>query len=99
MAASSAIKKEKKAANSAMPLDAEKAVSSGIAVKTAQNVGTSSQKSALETDIIEAFKAEFKGMPYTELNVIVQCGRPSTPTYQEIELPMVAKLLEGYRSR
>lgn len=91
----SSTKKEKKAANSAMPLDAEYAVSNGTVVNDTKKA--SQKTDTFKEDIIEAFKTEFKGMPYTELNVIVQCGHPSAPTYQEIELPVVAKLLEKFR--
>lgn len=51
--------------------------------------------SSLEAEIIEAFMSEFKGLPGTELSVVVRCGRQKAPTYQEIELPAVRKILES----
>ena len=47
--------------------------------------------------LLEEFKAEYRGMPYTELSVIVQCGHRNAPTYQEIELPSVTKFLLNHR--
>lgn len=54
---------------------------------------------SFESDIVEAFKKEFKGMPYTELSVVVRCGHPNSPTYQEIELPVVVNLLNKHREK
>ena len=54
---------------------------------------------SFESEVVEAFKKEFKGMPYTELSVIVRCGHPNAPTYQEIELPVVTKLLNNHREK
>lgn len=47
--------------------------------------------------LLEEFKAEYRGMPYTELSVIVQCGHRNAPTYQEIELPSVTEFLLNHR--
>lgn len=58
---------------------------------------TSSDGSMLEKHIVDSFKKEFKGMPYTDITVIVRCGAPSSPTYQEIELPAVSELLRKRR--
>lgn len=58
---------------------------------------TSSDGSMLEKHIVDSFKKEFKGMPYTDIMVIARCGAPSSPTYQEIELPAVSELLRKRR--
>lgn len=58
---------------------------------------TSSDGGMLEKHIVDSFKKEFKGMPYTDITVIVRCGAPSSPTYQEIELPAVSELLRKHR--
>ena len=58
---------------------------------------TSYDGGMLEKHIIDSFKKEFKGMPYTDITVIVRCGAPSSPTYQEIELPAVSELLRKHR--
>lgn len=97
MAEISSTKKEKKV-NAPMkdtPSDAKKEASDGVSVVMAE------QKTdvLLEEAIIKAFKDEFKGMPYTDLSVIVCCGSRNAPTYQEIELPMVAELLLKHRKK
>lgn len=87
--------KEKKApaiANTT-PSGAKKKASDGVSVNSNDNEVASS----LEDDIVKAFKDEFKGMPYTELSVVVRCGSRYMPTYQEIELPAVAELLMKHR--
>ena len=58
---------------------------------------TSSDGGMLEKHIVDSFKKEFKGMPYTDITVVVRCGAPSSPTYQEIELPAVSELLRKHR--
>ena len=58
---------------------------------------TSSDGGMLEKHIVDSFKKEFKGMSYTDITVIVRCGAPSSPTYQEIELPAVSELLRKHR--
>ena len=77
------------------PSDAIEQASDGVsATETEQTPET-----LLEDKIVKAFKDEFKGMPYTELSVIVCCGSRNAPTYQEIELPMVAELLLKHREK
>ena len=77
------------------PSDAIEQASDGVsATETEQKT-----ESLLEDEIVKAFKDEFKGMPYTELSVIVCCGSRNAPTYQEIELPMVAELLLKHREK
>lgn len=77
------------------PSDAIEQASDGVsATETEQKTET-----LLEDKIVKAFKDEFKGMPYTELSVIVCCGSRNAPTYQEIELPMVAELLLKHREK
>lgn len=63
------------------------------------NEGTASPSlhNSIEAYIAEAFKKEFRGMPYTDINVVVRCGAPSSPTYQEIELPEVSSFLKKFR--
>lgn len=53
--------------------------------------------SPFESAVIDAFKKEFRGMPYTDITVVVRCGAPSSPTYQEIELTEVSSLLKKFR--
>jgi hypothetical protein len=77
------------------PSDAKKQASDGVSATEAEQ----KPESLLEDKIVKAFKDEFKGMPYTELSVIVCCGSRNAPTYQEIELPMVAELLLKHREK
>ena len=77
------------------PSDAKKQASDGVSAISA----VKKTESLLEKEIVKAFKDEFKGMPYTELSVIVCCGSRNAPTYQEIELPMVAELLLKHREK
>ena len=97
MAEISSTKKEKKV-NAPMkntPSAALKEASDGVsAIEMEQHTD-----SLLEENIVKAFKEEFKGMPYTELSVIVCCGARNMPTYQEIELPVVAELLLKHRKK
>lgn len=87
------------------PSDAKKQASDGVSVtgtvrKSVTVTGTAQKaESLLEKEIVKAFKDEFKGMPYTGLSVIVCCGSRNAPTYQEIELPMVAELLLKHREK
>jgi hypothetical protein len=76
------------------PSDAKKQASDGVSA-----ISVEKTESLLEKEIVKAFKDEFKGMPYTGLSVIVCCGSRNTPTYQEIELPMVAELLLKHREK
>ena len=76
------------------PSNASKEVSGGVSVM----IGEAPKKLSLEEEVVKAFKDEFKGMPYTELHVVVQCGNRTAPTYQEIELPMVAELLKEHQA-
>ena len=78
------------------PSDAKKQASDGVSAITATAKKT---ETLLEDKIVKAFKDEFKGMPYTELSVIVCCGKRNMPTYQEIELPVVAELLLEHREK
>ena len=77
------------------PSDAKNQASDGVSAISA----VKKPQSLLEKEIIKAFKDEFKGMPYTGLSVIVCCGSRNAPTYQEIELPMVAELLLKHREK
>lgn len=88
------------------PSDAIEQASDGVSAtgtvrKTLAVAGATQKKteSLLEDEIVKAFKDEFKGMPYTELSVIVCCGSRNAPTYQEIELPVVAELLLKHREK
>ena len=87
------------------PSDAIEQASDGVSatetVRKPLAVAGTTQKteSLLEDEIVKAFKDEFKGMPYTELSVIVCCGSRNAPTYQEIELPVVAELLLKHREK
>ena len=74
------------------PSDAKKQASDGVSA-----ISMEKTDSLLEKEIVKAFKDEFKGMPYTGLSVIVCCGSRNAPTYQEIELPMVAELVFKHR--
>lgn len=76
------------------PSDAKKQASDGVSA-----ISVEKTESLLEKEIVKAFKDEFKGMPYTELSVIVCCGSRNAPTYQEIELPMVVELLLKHREK
>lgn len=53
--------------------------------------------SPFEAAVVETFKKEFRGMPYTDITVVARCGAPSSPTYQEIELMEVSSLLKKFR--
>ena len=77
------------------PSDAKKQASDGVSA-----TGTEKKtESLLEDEIVKAFKDEFKGLPHTDLAVIVCCGSRNAPTYQEIELPMVVELLLKHREK
>ena len=76
------------------PSDAKEQASDGVSA-----ISVEKTESLLEKEIVKAFKDEFKGMPYTELSVIVCCGSRNAPTYQEIELPMVVELLLKHREK
>lgn len=53
--------------------------------------------SPFEATVVDTFKKEFRGMPYTDITVVARCGAPSSPTYQEIELTEVSSLLKKFR--
>lgn len=46
-------------------------------------------------EVLDRFLEEFKGLPHVGISVVVRCGHPSAPNYQEVELPMVAELIKA----
>ena len=71
--------------------EVEEPIKADTPIKTEESI---KMVDSIKAEIIEAFMSEFKGVPGTELSVIVHCGRSKAPTYQEIELPVVKKILE-----